>query len=61
GNVRIMDLTLRETIVLTTMVVVIFWIGIFPRPLLHVSEPLLQKSAPTASYGHPLQPQGGGE
>ena len=46
------DLTLRETAMMAAMIIVIFWIGIFPRPLLNTADPAL------LSLGHgPLQEQ----
>jgi len=58
---RIMDTTLRETTMLSAMIIVIFWIGIFPRPLLRISYPVLQSMTPSGSFEHPAQVKGGGE
>ncbi|HYA88627.1 MAG TPA: NADH-quinone oxidoreductase subunit M [Nitrospirota bacterium] len=58
---RIMDTTMRETIMLAAMIVVIFWFGVFPRPLLTISEPVLKGMTMTTFHEHPLQSTGGGE
>jgi NADH-quinone oxidoreductase subunit M len=56
----ITDLTMRETVMMAAMIVVIFWIGMFPRPLLSTAYPAL----PSPGHGPLLeQPVGatGGE
>ncbi len=38
---RIPDLTMRETCMMAAMIVVIFWLGLFPRPLIQTTSPVL--------------------
>ena len=38
---RLTDLTMRETVMMAAMIIVIFWIGMFPRPLLNTAGPAL--------------------
>jgi NADH-quinone oxidoreductase subunit M len=54
----IMDITMRETAILAAMIAVIFWTGIFPRPLLRISEPVLQSVASNALHEHSVQSKG---
>ena len=37
-----MDLTSSEKMVLVPLVIMIFWIGIYPKPLLDIAEPSLK-------------------
>jgi NADH-quinone oxidoreductase subunit M len=53
-SLRILDITKRETAMLGAMIVMIFWIGIFPRPLLKTVEPVLQNMAPLALHEQPV-------
>jgi NADH-quinone oxidoreductase subunit M len=41
-GVKLVDLSSRETWMMTAMVVVILWLGIFPRPVLQTAEPSLR-------------------
>ncbi len=46
-NVQITDLSMRETAMMATLIIVIFWTGIFPRPLLKTAGPVLQNMVPS--------------
>ncbi len=54
------DLTPRETGVLTIMIIAILWLGLFPRPLLNMTEPVLRAIPCCASHEQEASPGGGG-
>ena len=39
ANEKLLDLDLREKIVLVPLVILVFWIGVYPRPILKILEP----------------------
>lgn len=41
GNLRIQDLSLRESGVLAAMIAAIFWVGMYPQPVLNTAAPAL--------------------
>ena len=43
ANEKLIDLSLREKIVLVPLVVMIFWIGIYPKPFFDILEPSVKK------------------
>lgn len=40
---RLPDLSLRDTVIMTTLVVVIVWLGLYPQPVLNTAEPVLDR------------------
>jgi len=54
------DLTPREAGVLTIMIIAILWLGLFPRPLLNMTEPVLRAIPCCASHEQEASPGGGG-
>jgi NADH-quinone oxidoreductase subunit M len=60
-DLKIVDSTLRETAMLAAMVIVIFWIGIFPRPILDTAGPVLHALGPGTAYESAVHAKGAGE
>jgi NADH-quinone oxidoreductase subunit M len=53
NTIPLRDLSIRETIILGSLVVVIFYLGLFPRHVLDLSKPTLMKALePYESYGN---------
>ncbi len=55
----LVDLSARETGMMAAMIVVILWLGVFPRPVLSTAEPVLNTIAASASHEQPKTLQGG--
>ncbi len=60
-GLKLVDLSTRETVLMGAMVIVIFWIGIFPRPVLTTAEPTLQDIIRGASHSRVIETRGGGQ
>jgi NADH-quinone oxidoreductase subunit M len=43
-NEKLTDLTLRERLVFAPLVILIFWMGVFPQPLLDRAQPTLDRT-----------------
>ncbi|MGE5173452.1 MAG: NADH-quinone oxidoreductase subunit M [Betaproteobacteria bacterium] len=56
---KLVDLTARETGMMAVMIIVILWLGIFPRPLLRRAEPVISAIAGSVSHEQPEAMQGG--
>ena len=53
------DLTMRETVMMAAMIIVIFWIGMFPRPLLSTAGPALLSPGHGQVQEQPVRATGG--
>lgn len=60
-DVHIADLTGRETGMMAALIIVIIWIGFFPRMVLKPVEPVIQAAGSSAFQENPVQIEGGGE
>jgi NADH-quinone oxidoreductase subunit M len=60
AELRMADLTPRETLVLGVLVVAIVWLGVYPRPILETVRPALQNLRPAVEQVAPADPIGGG-
>ncbi len=56
---KLVDLTARETGMMAVMIVVILWLGIFPRPVLRTAGPVINMIAGSVSHEQPGAMQGG--
>lgn len=54
-NSKLIDLSWREKIILIPLVVLIFWIGLYPKPLLDRIEPAVKDSLTRISQGATVQ------
>jgi NADH-quinone oxidoreductase subunit M len=60
-DLKIMDSTLRESAMMAAMVIVIFWIGIFPRPILNTAGPVLHTLDSGPAFESTVLTKGAGE
>ncbi len=58
-GVRLADLTIREMGIMAAMIIVIIWIGFFPRTVLRPVEPVLHAASFSALWENPIQAKGG--
>jgi NADH-quinone oxidoreductase subunit M len=57
-GLKLVDLSSRETGMLTVMVLAILWLGLYPRPVLKTVEPVLQSVQQCPSHGEPASDPG---
>jgi NADH-quinone oxidoreductase subunit M len=60
-DLQLRDITLRETVMMAAMIIVIFWIGIFPRPVLDTAGPVLHALGHGPAYESSVHTKGVGE
>jgi NADH-quinone oxidoreductase subunit M len=58
---RIPDLSVRETGMMAAMIVVILWLGLFPRPLIKTTAPVLHALQYDSLPDNANEARGGGE
>ncbi len=58
-GLHLADLTMRETSMMAAMIIVIFWIGMFPRPLLSTAYPALLSPGHGQAQEQPVGATGG--
>ncbi len=61
GESGIRDLSIRETGMMAAMIIVILWLGLFPRPMLKTVEPALNGIPCCTSTSQTVSIQGGGK
>jgi NADH-quinone oxidoreductase subunit M len=54
---KLVDLTLRETGMMAALIIAILWLGLYPRPVLNIIEPLLHASPGGTPQERPLPPE----
>jgi NADH-quinone oxidoreductase subunit M len=59
-SVPLADLTAREMGMMAAMIIVIIWIGFFPRTILKPVESVIHASSISPSQEHPIETRGGG-
>jgi NADH-quinone oxidoreductase subunit M len=58
-GLKLADLSLRETSIMTVMVLVILWLGFFPQPVLKTIEPFVNGIQQCTSQDGVMPDQGG--
>jgi len=60
-GVHLADLTAREMGMMAVMIIVIIWLGFFPRTILKPVDTVLHETSVTASQDSPVVTKGGGQ
>ena len=61
GDIKLPDLSLRETGMIAIMIIAIVTIGLFPQTILDTAKPVLSGLECCSSHRQPLSTNGGGQ
>jgi NADH-quinone oxidoreductase subunit M len=56
-NEKLHDLNLRETITFVPLIILAFWIGLYPKPFFQILDPPVKKIVQTVNPNYPKEPQ----